>query len=797
MGHHKEKEHNSHHYFIDDSSDDVVVPGHSLRKKKKLPKGYVDDESSCSSSSSPSSSSSTSNHLRDHHGEDDEAQAPGEDEEVESPGKHGAEDNAPAEILEERTVLAGTEEKPAINGVKEIDHSQVSVSETAEENVAEVGGLSDRVVVERDEGIREESEDDESEVSDAPVYDKFLVETSLKEDNKVEAKDGRRSAGVDDASLEKQGSGKKKYDVVPSETLEGIHDASETAEKIVVPEPVKPEALEELVVMAEPEEEHFAKEVIEENGVSSITDEQAPVDENRGISDALVVEAESEGHSHSASTGNSAPEEVFDESVVSRFEGDSNAHAENVASEIVESESTVGTVVVSEHEEESLKDTMEQSDFGQSFVSEERPASLDYMVDGKQKGTSAAVVLEGEDDDHAEEGAPEKTLEEPVNVELEANGIVLEGDVTSDGPTNLESKNSTELEGKGGHDDRHEGEGGGSNELQSVRDHRDLSVELGSPLEHQRRSISQLRTPSPPKRENSVYKIVMALEGLQVGEKCIHGEIDHGVCHQRYGDRRMSPSPSFSSSARFNRETSTSPKDEDEGATPDPKGESSEVRVSDGEKREVDSSWTFVQHDSQSGITTQRTSTMKSETYTDTVVFRRDDGFLPRTPGKSPLSGSQSMRAVFSEADASGSTTPRLKIVHEFAAEKINGEESHDYASTSTLASLSVEGESEVERILRLQETHDLVCPVCRSCITKRVILRKRKRTTVISTDKWETEVRDEEEESTQEQTHDSVGDGDTVVEQYENYGCLECFTFLFRRGNPKLTSSTSRFISS
>uniref|UniRef100_A0A803L250 Membrane protein of ER body-like protein n=1 Tax=Chenopodium quinoa TaxID=63459 RepID=A0A803L250_CHEQI len=37
--------------------------------------------------------------------------------------------------------------------------------------------------------------------------------------------------------------------------------------------------------------------------------------------------------------------------------------------------------------------------------------------------------------------------------------------------------------------------------------------------------------------------------------------------------------------------------------------------------------------------------------------------------------------------------------------------------------------EYEVERVIRKQETHDLICPNCRECITKRVILKRRKRT--------------------------------------------------------------------
>ena len=36
--------------------------------------------------------------------------------------------------------------------------------------------------------------------------------------------------------------------------------------------------------------------------------------------------------------------------------------------------------------------------------------------------------------------------------------------------------------------------------------------------------------------------------------------------------------------------------------------------------------------------------------------------------------------------------------------------------------------ELDVERVLRKQDSHDLYCPNCKSCITRRVIIRKRKR---------------------------------------------------------------------
>lgn len=55
-----------------------------------------------------------------------------------------------------------------------------------------------------------------------------------------------------------------------------------------------------------------------------------------------------------------------------------------------------------------------------------------------------------------------------------------------------------------------------------------------------------------------------------------------------------------------------------------------------------------------------------------------------------------------------------------------------DRSSTNANGSLVDVGkivvEMDVERVLEDQETHDLYCPNCNSCITKRVILRKRKR---------------------------------------------------------------------
>lgn len=453
------------------------------------------------------------------------------------------------------------------------------------------------------------------------------------------------------------------------------------------------------------------------------------------------------------------PEPVDEVAVVDadspQVEDESGAEFVSIETSVPPEETAESEPVVAEPaEEDSAKDVI-----GESLV--------------EKREISDVVVAESEEESEVEGQAELGSAEKSVLAETEevqngnAQEVMLE----------RSTDHSSEIEGKSEHDECFEGE----EDIQALPKYRDLSVQVASPLELKNRLLKPTVTPSPPKRESSVYKIVMALEGLQIGEKCIHGEIDHGVCHQRYGDKKSS-SPSFSPSTTrdTSRDSSISPKDGDRTADASPSS-SPKVRVSDVEKREVDNEWSFVQHDSNS--TTQLSSSTRTETYTDTVVFRRDDGFLPRTPGRSPLSGSQSMRAVFSQAEASGSTTPTLKIVHEFPAEQ-------DGANAATL-----EGESEVERILRLQETHDLVCPVCRSCITKRVILRKRKRTSTISSiEKWETEVEDGEE-SSGEQVLDTNA-GDTVVEEYENYGCLSCFTFLFRRGNPNLSSSSSPCVS-
>ncbi|KAG2603665.1 membrane protein of ER body-like protein isoform X2 [Panicum virgatum] len=89
--------------------------------------------------------------------------------------------------------------------------------------------------------------------------------------------------------------------------------------------------------------------------------------------------------------------------------------------------------------------------------------------------------------------------------------------------------------------------------------------------------------------------------------------------------------------------------------------------------------------------------------------------------------------------------------------------------------------EYDLEKILDEQETHDLYCPNCKSCITRRVILKKRKRT-VRQAKREEPPKRPQLEEpsanvsnQTPVESHDQ--------ESPEVFRCLSCFTFFIPTG--------------
>ncbi|KAG6541796.1 hypothetical protein Mapa_016809 [Marchantia paleacea] len=126
--------------------------------------------------------------------------------------------------------------------------------------------------------------------------------------------------------------------------------------------------------------------------------------------------------------------------------------------------------------------------------------------------------------------------------------------------------------------------------------------------------------------------------------------------------------------------------------------------------------------------------------------------------------------------------------------------------------------EDEIERILRNQKTHELTCPVCDSCVTKRLIIRKRKRSSttddahrlakarksceqaISSLIKRRHEVYEAHKESilSQPPSHSPttvIVDVDTDPEDEECWGCLPCFpcfSFFYERGSEKLERQSS-----
>lgn len=95
----------------------------------------------------------------------------------------------------------------------------------------------------------------------------------------------------------------------------------------------------------------------------------------------------------------------------------------------------------------------------------------------------------------------------------------------------------------------------------------------------------------------------------------------------------------------------------------------------------------------------------------------------------------------------------------------------------------------EIVRVLKEQQSHDLLCPACGSCITKRVILRKRKRTSTVPFNRLIQEPEDNAQapllEDTEQITEDQNDQPDISHEdtdENEAYGCLACFSIFFRR---------------
>ena len=108
----------------------------------------------------------------------------------------------------------------------------------------------------------------------------------------------------------------------------------------------------------------------------------------------------------------------------------------------------------------------------------------------------------------------------------------------------------------------------------------------------------------------------------------------------------------------------------------------------------------------------------------------------------------------------------------------------------------------DVEAVLEKQETHDLYCPNCNSCITRRIILRRRKRKVrnlhlKPKHDKYETVLGSDlvtNPANAANQDHDAnnissgsptrVDDGYTTNREVDIFRCLSCFSIFIPSGN-------------
>ncbi|CAL9765444.1 unnamed protein product, partial [Musa acuminata subsp. burmannicoides] len=99
--------------------------------------------------------------------------------------------------------------------------------------------------------------------------------------------------------------------------------------------------------------------------------------------------------------------------------------------------------------------------------------------------------------------------------------------------------------------------------------------------------------------------------------------------------------------------------------------------------------------------------------------------------------------------------------------------------------------EFDLERILEEQDTHDLCCPNCNSCITKRVILQKRKWSVrEIQHDVPSKKVHEEQQYDAERLDTASVsGEMTNLADAPEPdvFRCLSCFSFFIPTGIPSI----------
>ncbi|KAF3793228.1 hypothetical protein EJ110_NYTH10173 [Nymphaea thermarum] len=90
----------------------------------------------------------------------------------------------------------------------------------------------------------------------------------------------------------------------------------------------------------------------------------------------------------------------------------------------------------------------------------------------------------------------------------------------------------------------------------------------------------------------------------------------------------------------------------------------------------------------------------------------------------------------------------------------------------------SERAEVNLDAVLREQTTHDLYCPNCNSCITERVILRKRKRIVRVNS----LDAKREKVADLSGAVNDNLAEQSTDAEP-EVFGCLQCLCIFVRTG--------------
>lgn len=80
------------------------------------------------------------------------------------------------------------------------------------------------------------------------------------------------------------------------------------------------------------------------------------------------------------------------------------------------------------------------------------------------------------------------------------------------------------------------------------------------------------------------------------------------------------------------------------------------------------------------------------------------------------------------EATGNGTSSHLFSEKSSVSGSTSDENEIQEYEQLKPKESNNIIVEYDVKKVLKEQETHDLYCPNCHSCITKRVILRKRKR---------------------------------------------------------------------